>query len=587
MLRQILYTTFNTLISTLCLVATLSAQPIINSDAIKTVKIFNESEVNTANLESSPAFIGDKIGLVYTESKTKLFDKTIELSYFQLGSSDVNPNNSLQAMKPFHKKINSEYHEGPMSYDLGRNIMYFTRSHKDRRIRKGIEIDTFYLRIFTADLNLSNPVVQPININVDNYSVCHPTLSKDGKTMIFASNQPGGHGKMDLYIAYMEGNQWISITNLGNSINTEYNEVFPNLVNDSLLIFASNRIGGVGGLDMYVSKLINGDWSKPEPLPAPFNTTFDDLGLIVRENLQSGYFASNRQGGKGNDDIYRFESLSPIFGEDKSEIVATYIRVMNKLTLEPIPNASVVLTPLDIDVNNFTMSSYNIDMLSGKDPGDLILKLSPKKGQSVPELFTKEDGLISFQIKKTQKFLITFNAEEFSPLNFIYDFTTQGKYINIVMEPAEDSDEAATLKDLHHNNEADQDNSEALFTKKTTGDIVVLDNIYFEYNSSKLDLTFTPELNALYKSMHLNDKMRIRINSHTDSRGTADYNMQLSINRANAVRDYLTERGIDEDRIEIRGYGETKLRNRCKDNVTCTEAEHRYNRRTEIVILEN
>lgn len=260
---------------------------------------------------------------------------------------------------------------------------------------------------------------------------------------------------------------------------------------------------------------------------------------------------------------------------------------MNKLTLEPIPNASVVLTPLDIDVNNFTMSSYNIDMLSGKDPGDLILKLSPKKGQSVPELFTKEDGLISFQIKKTQKFLITFNAEEFSPLNFIYDFTTQGKYINIVMEPAEDSDEAATLKDLHHNNEADQDNSEALFTKKTTGDIVVLDNIYFEYNSSKLDLTFTPELNALYKSMHLNDKMRIRINSHTDSRGTADYNMQLSINRANAVRDYLTERGIDEDRIEIRGYGETKLRNRCKDNVTCTEAEHRYNRRTEIVILEN
>lgn len=578
MQKQILYTIFNILVFTI----TLSAQTIINGDAIKTVSLFNESEVNSANLESSPVFIGDKVAFVFTESKTKIFDKSIELSFFQLGASEVNIDNSLMSMKPLHKKINSEFHEGPMSYDLERNLLYFTRSHKDKRIRKGVEMDTFYLRIFTADLNLSNPKVQPVNINVENFSVCHPTLSKDGQKMIFSSNQPGGHGKMDLYTAYLDNGHWISITNLGPNINSEYNEVFPNFINDSLLVFASNRPGGMGGLDMYVSKLKNGEWSKPEILPAPFNTSYDDLGLILRDNLKSGYFASNRQGGKGNDDIYRFESQIPIFGEDQSELVTAYIRLMDKLTLEPIPNASVVLTPLHIDINNFSMSSYNIDMLSGKDPGDLILKLSPKKGQSFPELYTKGDGLVTFQIKKTQKFLINFNADEFSPLSFIYDYSTHGKYVNIVMEPAD----VEVSDDLINFDEAQID-SEILFAQKTIGDVVVLDNIYFEYNSSKLDLTYTPELNALYKSMRVNDKMRILINSHTDSRGTADYNMQLSINRANAVRDYLTENGIDEDRISIKGYGETRLRNHCKDNVPCSEAEHRYNRRTEIVILEN
>lgn len=117
--------------------------------------------------------------------------------------------------------------------------------------------------------------------------------------------------------------------------------------------------------------------------------------------------------------------------------------------------------------------------------------------------------------------------------------------------------------------------------------MVILDNIYFGYNSSSIDTVFTPELTALYKSMLSNLKMRIKVDAHTDSRGTADYNLQLSIHRANAVRDFLTSKGIDEGRIEIRGYGESKLRNHCKDNVPCTEEQHKYNRRTEIIILEN
>ena len=585
MRNPIIQTILSIILWTFFMMATTTAQPIVNKEALRGLKIYNEAAVNTANMESSPAFIGDKVAIVYTESKGKLFDKTIDQSFFQLGSCEVNLDNSLQPMKPYHKKINSELHEGPMSYDLTENKMYFTRSHREKRLKRGVEFDTFYLRIFTADLNLSNPVIKPININVDNYSVCHPTLSKDGQTMIFSSNQPGGHGKMDLYSAFSDGENWISITNLGPTINSNDNEVFPSLINDSLLIFSSNRLGGYGGLDLYVSKLEDGSWSTPELLLAPFNTPYDDLGMIVRENFKSGYFASNRQGGRGNDDIYRFESQVPIFGEDKREIVTAQIKVMDKLTLEPIPNAAITLTPLSIDVNNFTMSSYNIDMLSGKDPGDLILKLSPKKGKDFPAFYTKNDGIASFQIKRNQKFLINFLAEDYAPLNFIYDYPAYGSHVNIVLEP-DDSDQKLSTSESVLNQDEGMD-EDSLFTQKSTGDVVILDNIYFGYNSSNLDTDFIPELNALFKTMKKNSKMRIKINSHTDSRGTADYNLQLSINRASAVRDFLTSRDIDENRIEIKGYGESQLRNHCKDNVPCKEEEHRYNRRTEIVILEN
>lgn len=586
MKQNLFYTTYITL-GILWIALPASAQSIINKDVIKNVRIYNELAVNTANMESSPAFIGDKLAFVYTESKGKFFDKNIDQSYFQLGFSIVNPDNSLQPMQPYGKKINSEYHEGPMSYDLAQNKMYFTRTHQEKRIRKNIETDTFYLKIFSADLNLSNPIVKSVNMNIDNYSICHPALSRNGKTMIFSSNQPGGSGKMDLYIAYADGENWTGVMNIGNTINTAYNEVFPNLVNDSLLVFASDRPNGLGGLDLYVSKLENGAWTDPELLPSPFNSAYDDLGLIVRENLRSGYFASNRQGGLGNDDIYRFESDAPIFGDDKSEIVTTRIRVIDKLSLEPITNASLVLTPLAIDVNNFTMSSYNIDMLSGKDPGDLILKLSPKKGQSFPALYTRSDGFATFQIKKTQNYLIQFSADGYNTLNFIYDYTAHGNNVNIVLEPSDDNLDEMTEEDTDTDTNTDTFQADSLFAQKTSGDIVVLDNIYFGYNSSILDTNFTPELNALYKAMKDNVKMKISINAHTDSRGTADYNMQLSIRRANAVRDFLSTGGIDENRIQIRGLGESMLRNKCKDNVPCTEEEHRYNRRTEIIILEN
>ena len=557
-------------------------QSAINKDAIPSVKIYNEKSINTANLESSPAFVGDKIGFVYTDNKSKIFDKDIDEPYFELGYSTVNQDNSLQGRQIYNKRINSDLHEGPMSYDAHQNKLFFTRSHKETRKIKGIETDTFYLRIMSADLNIAKPEVSPINLNVQNYSVCHPALTADGKTMIYASNKKGGMGGMDLYMAYFNGEEWTGSINIGSKINTEYNEIFPNILNDSILIFASNRTGGQGELDMYVSVLRNGSWDTPEILPAPLNSPFDDLGLIVRENGKSGYFASNRPGGNGKDDIYRFESALSVFSAEPVLMATTTVTILDKLTLEGIGFAKITLTPLDIDINNFTLSSYNVDMLSGRDPGDLILKLTPKKGKSYPEITTDSFGITTFQLKKAQKYLIKTSAPGYVETSLIYDYSIFGSAFNMVLEP--EGEEDMTEVGGPAPEVKDQVDPTSVNVPLEAGTVLVFDNIYYEYNSSVILRGAAEELDALARLMLLNPEVKVRLESHTDSRGAAPYNLQLSLDRANAARQYLTNLGVDEDRITIRGYGESKLRNECTDNVPCSESKHRYNRRTEVVI---
>ncbi len=561
------------------------SQNIYNEDAISKLKIYNEPTVNTPNMESSPAFYGDKIALVVTGDKNKSVDKDTKEPFYDLNYALVNLDNSLGDKSNFGKKINSDLHEGPMAYDNQKNLLYFTRSLKEKRYNKGIEFDTAYLRIMVADMTKAKPSVEQLNLEIEHYSICHPTLSKDGNTIVFSSDKPGGKGKMDLYMAYFDGSDWKSVVNLGAQINTASNEVFPFLLNDTLLIFSSERVGGLGGLDLYVSALENGSWTQAQLLPKPLNTAFDDLGMIVRENGKSGYFSSNRLGGKGGDDIYRFETIVPLFEKNPDQMVETQVTVLDKLTLEPIDNVKITMTPLAIDVNNFTLSSYNVDMLSGKDPGDLLLKLTPKKGKSLPSSTSNEDGMAFFKVKKTQKYLVSFTSSEHSAITLIYDFATFGKEFNMVLEPVgDDRDDEISESTDKSDNQDDDGNIDEVVIPTEKGAIIVFENIYYEYNSSNIIKGAASELDALANVMKKKEEMNVRLEAHTDSRGTTEYNLQLSLNRAEAARKYLTALGIDEDRISIKGYGESRLRNECKDNIPCSEAKHRYNRRTEVVI---
>ncbi|MFZ1751851.1 MAG: OmpA family protein [Saprospiraceae bacterium] len=560
-------------------------QAIFNKDALKGIKTNNEKGINTANLESSPAFVGNKIGYVFTGLKGKLFDKEIDEPYFDIGYSDVNDDNSLISRQTYNKYINSELHEGPMSYDPHQNKIFFTRSHREKRTNRNVETDTTYLRIMSADLNAAKPKIDPININVENYSVCHPALMSDGKTIIFSSNRPGGFGKMDLYIAYFNVDEWTGIINMGTVINTAGNEIFPNIVNDSILIFASERTSGIGGLDMYVSKLKDGVWSAPEILPPPFNSPYDDLGLIVRSNGRSGYFSSNRPGGAGKDDIYSFSSVMPIFDGTTLEYMQSVVHVFDKLTLQPIAKAKITVIPLEMDINLFTLSNYNVDMLSGRDPGDVILKLTPKNSKNNMLFSTNETGAADLKVRRDQKYLISVIKDGYAETSMLFDLEVFGPSFNMVMEPEADTDPEPMVKvGTPSDKESTKDD---IIIPTSAGSVIVFENIYYDYNKSNILPGAARELDALSKTLIENPDMTVRLEAHTDSRGPAPYNLQLSVDRANAARKYLTDLGIEEDRIEIRGYGESKIRNKCTDKVVCTEEQHRYNRRTEVTIIKN
>lgn len=556
----------------------INAQIMLFNQEQNRISIQNEQNINTENLESSPSFWGDKLTFMYSGIKEKIFDTRIDEPFFDIGYCDIDTFNHLNKRNSFPKQINGDFHEGAMDYDLNTNKLYFTRTYKAFKLGGQ---DTMYLKIFETDLNIGKPKPKLLNITDGDFSLAHPALDLAGHHMILASGKKPNVGKMDLYTTEKIDGAWTEIIPLKGEINTDANEVFPVWLRDSILIFSSDRKGGYGGLDLYISlKTPEGSWSAAKLLPQPFNSPYDDFSLVVRPDGKSGYFSSNRPGGKGKDDIYSFTSEHDLF-VNSIRSVEFSISVMDKLTLEPISGATISLTPLEVDINNFTLTSFNIDVLAGTDPGDLLLKLTPKKGISLPLIYSDSEGKAYPNLVLSKQYIIHVEAEEYEPISLLIDGQNTSTNFNIVMTPADSQNEIFVS-----DNAPKKDTS--IFAKKfEKGDVIVFNDIFYAYNRSDILENQSYELDALATALLENPRMKIRLESHTDARGNAAYNMQLSLKRAESARAYLIEKGVEEDQIDIKGYGESKIRNHCANGIPCNEKEHQFNRRTEVVILEN
>ncbi|MEZ4911777.1 MAG: OmpA family protein [Saprospiraceae bacterium] len=466
-----------------------------------------------------------------------------------------------------------------MAFDLTSNTMFFTRTYKTFKISGQ---DTMYLKIFATNLDKSKPKTEKLKIQDGDFSLAHPTLNSQGNLMVLSSNMKPNKGKMDLFWTDRRGDNWTDLMPVSDSINSSANEIFPVLFRDSILIFASDRPGGFGGLDLYLTiKKGLHIWSKPILLPKPFNSNFDDFSLIVREDGKSGYFTSNRPGGKGKDDIYSFSADSDLFIQS-DVLVSRQIVVMDKLTLEPIVDAKVSIIPLDIDINNFTLTSFNIDVLAGTDPGDLLLKLTPKRGKPLADVHTDIHGVVFPNLSASKQYIVQVSADNYDPISLIFEPGADENQFNVVMTPF-----SVMIEDERSSPNADPDvyhQSTNVFAKGTT---VVFEDIYYAYNKADILENHAHELDALTSALKEDPNMNVRLEAHTDARGNDKYNLQLSIRRAEAARNYLEKKGIDPERIEIKGYGESRIRNHCLNGVPCTEMEHKYNRRTEVVIQED
>jgi outer membrane protein OmpA-like peptidoglycan-associated protein len=404
--------------------------------------------------------------------------------------------------------------------------MYFTRNNQLKTKAKTDTLNTVLLKIYKAtyDGNKWTNVIE-LPFNSDNFSCAHPALSPDEKELYFSSNRPGSKGMSDIYkIAILENDTFGEPENLGDNINTEGRETFPFITQDNVLIFASDARAGLGGLDMYYVHL-DSENKEIKTFGQPINSSFDDFGLIYKDQIQDGFFTSNRpEDNKGKDDIYRFKEL------EIPKIFKINAIVQDEATNQPV-EAIVVL----LDGNKKQMAK-----LLSKDGKFEVPDLEQQQSYFVtithPDYETYE-GPISY--KKNQNNLV---------------FKLKKKVLEL---------------------------SEVDLAK-----ILGIRIIYFDLNKSLIRNDAALELQKIADIMKEYPQMNIDVRSHTDSRYASEYNQKLSQQRAESTRDWLMNQCIAPERLKASGYGESKLINVCADGITCTEEQHQENRRSEFIIID-
>lgn len=492
--------------------------------------------INSQYSEFSPMFYNEN-EVVFTSAKdTSVFTsnkyKWNNQPYLDLYAAKLNKeSNDLRSAIKFSKKINTKYHEASVTFSPDNNTMYFTRNNykkKLKRDKKGINNLKIYM---SKKLDGEWAEAVEVSFNSDEYSTGHPALSPDGKKLYFVSDMPGSIGMTDIFVVdVLEDGLFSQPKNLGPKINTERKEMFP-FINNKKLYFSSNGHVGLGGLDVFETTIDEDNgFNEVKNVGAPVNSRRDDFSYIINEETQKGFFASNRTGGKGDDDIYSFKRLMPEEVEENS--IAGMVTEL--ITGNIMPKALVTL----LDENNIKLKEMMVET-----DGSFIFE--DLDGNTKYTITTKKDSYFDEEI--------TVSTKENEVVNI--DVTLRKLKEKIVVENG--------IKKL-----------------KT-------DMIYFNFDKSFIRQDAALELDKLVEVMTEHKDMVIKIESHTDSRGPSVYNKSLSDKRAKSSRDYLIQKGIEPNRIESAiGYGEERLLNECGDGVPCSRQKHELNRRSEFIIVK-
>ncbi len=495
--------------------------------------------INSKYSDYGPSFHND--ALVFASSRKGNTSKRIIHEWNEMPFLDLfTIPQEQEEVKPRKLKgrINTKFHESSATFNKTGDTVYFTRNNYTKRSLKSNEQGTTLLKLYRAVFNGKKwQDVIELPFNSDEYSVAHPSLSSDGKTLYFASNMPGSIGESDIFkVAIARDGSFGKPENLGDNINTEGRETFPFISASNQLFFASDGHTGLGGLDVFVSVQEEGELTNPYNVGRPINSSDDDFTFIIDEESKTGYFSSNRKGGMGSDDIYKFKQLSPLITGCKQYLSGT---VTDKNTGKKLTNATVIL----MDGSN----------------------------KELERTTTTTAGTYRFNIECNQDYVI--RASEIT-----YGFTEERLSSNEILE--------------HEFNiplKLGKDN----LTNRTAipGDdlskILKLEIIYFDLNKSKIRPDAAIELQKIIAALQKYPSLKIDVRSHTDSRANSSYNKNLSERRARSTISYIIKKGgIDKKRITGRGYGESTLLNKCKDGVDCSEIEHQLNRRSEFIIIQ-
>jgi len=445
-----------------------------------------------------------------------------------------NPTTETPDVSKLSKVLNTPYHESTSVFTKSGEVMYFTRNNYTKKKLRKDGSGTTKLKLYrTVKEGDKWSKAEELPFNSDDYSTAHPTLSPDETTLYFASDRPGTRGLSDLWrVAILDDGGFGEPVNLGDVINTEGRETFPHVTSAGQLFYASDGHSGLGGLDIFTSD-INGTVTSTTNVGKPLNSSKDDFGLILNDDSGLGYFASNRSGGLGNDDIYAVKreiiEIPPCF-----QSITGVTRDVK--TNEIIPGATVELKSLDNEVLGTQVSDAQGNFSFPNQPCETAFALRASKDKYDPSEASVSTGAEPDGVANKDLFL--------SPL--------------LRLEVGQD-----------------------------LGKILNLNIIYFDFDKAYIRPDAAYELQKVIAVMNEYPTLKIDVRSHTDSRGRDSYNLDLSQRRNVSTREYINQKGgISTSRLSGRGYGETQLTNQCANGVKCSEEEHQLNRRSEFIIVE-
>jgi outer membrane protein OmpA-like peptidoglycan-associated protein len=569
----------------------------------------------------------DAVVFTSTRSKTAWISKNqgwTDGSFMTVYSTEKDENGMNTPPIAFMGDLNSKYNDGPISFTKDFNTVYFTRNNaqKNEKAKDG----TFKLKILEANMDengFSMVANMPFN-NID-YNVAHPSISFDGNTLFFSSDMEGGKGGMDIYMTKKDsGGVWGTPINLGDKVNTAGAEVFPFVSSNGILYFSSNGLEGMGGLDIYQTKL------GPDNMPSrvynmgePINSKNDDFGMYLMEDNKYGFISSNRKSGGLDDDIYELQVLRDIKQGKEAKII-----VKDKATGEPLANTKLAINKDTVKTNEkgefstlveeeipYKIVALKDDYFKGEDSMSTLSSLDDSFTREIllekdPKLFLR--ALITDAKTKTPLEGVTIKITDIATNADLdtYTTTSEGDYFKFLFSNRIGDKLTYLIRiektgylqrtvifthTIEKPGEVNMNESLNLSLGKVEigmdlAKMIDMKPIYFDLGKSTIRKDAALELDKIVQVMNEYPNMSIELGSHTDCRSSAASNLKLSDARAKASAAYIVKKGITNTRIVGKGYGESKLLNNCscegKVESSCPEEEHAVNRRTEFIITK-
>ena len=626
-----------------------------------TVELQNLTEVNTEALEFSPVFYGNGIVFVSSRRKQGPIDRQIGETFFELFYAELDPNGLPLKPESFSLEINSQLHEGPVSFNREGDIMYFSRNNLMQGVQKADSKGKVGMKIYQATRGQFDwEKVRELSFNSDEYSCMHPSLSPDGNKLYFASNRPGGQGNLDIWVAFNQNGQWSEPVNMGPQVNTGGNDAFPFIHESGNLFFASDGHQGYGGLDLFMIDVGKPEWGQAINLGPPFNTKEDDLGIILNPDGDIGYFSSNRPGGYGKDDLYMFEAPEGIQGVQFPKLANVVIAVYDESSGRPLSGASIWIYEKTSTGGVKGGELYDLELLPSESGGEkMVFRRMRKQEKELgePRFVSNASGEAYTLLNEAGKYIILASKAGYTPREVEYDpgENVFRRPVEVGLSPSNcmtlsglvssrpydkripnakvrlinqcTGEEIRTHTNLNgtfeycielgceftiitelagYRNDTTQVSTVNLRSKRSfavvmgmepestsilrkpirEGAVIVLQNIHYDFGKSSIRKGEAQDLEDLARLMTAYPSMEIELISHTDCRGSDDFNLRLSLERAESAKQFLVSRGIGKRRIKAFGYGEAFPANHCncEGAGNCSEKEYEANRRTEVRI---